>query len=132
MQSVVAGAGATHMPVPLHDLASTSVVMPMHVVAAQIVADDQSAQAPPWQVPLVPQVLVAVVAHRPRGFIPLVAVLHVPFAVLLSAAEQAMQVPVHAVLQQTPSAQKPLAHWSTAVHAVPLVSLRTHAWAAVQ
>jgi hypothetical protein len=129
VQSVVAGEGVTQLPVPLHDFASTSVVELLHVVAAHTVADDQSAHAPPWHVPLVPHVRVAVVAHSPRGFIPLVAVLHVPFAMLFSAAEQAMQVAVHAVLQHTPSAQKPLWHWSTAVHAVPLVSLSTHAWA---
>jgi hypothetical protein len=29
-----------------------------------------------------------------------------------------MHVPVHASLQHTPSAQKPLEHWSAVVHAV--------------
>jgi hypothetical protein len=38
-----------------------------------------------------------------------------------SALVQATQGPVHAVSQQTASAQKPLAHWSAAVHAAPFV-----------
>jgi hypothetical protein len=37
----------------------------------------------------------------------------------VSALEQALQVAVHAVLQQKPLTQKPLAHWLGEVHALP-------------
>ena len=37
---------------------------------------------------------------------------------------QASQAPAQAVLQQTPSAQKPLTHWLAAVHACPAFSLQ--------
>ena len=35
-----------------------------------------------------------------------------------------MHVPVHAVSQQKPSAQKPLSHWAAAQHACPMALLR--------
>jgi hypothetical protein len=38
----------------------------------------------------------------------------------LPARLQALQVPVHAVLQQYPSTQKPDVHWFPAVHGWPL------------
>jgi hypothetical protein len=43
----------------------------------------------------------------------------VPFATPVSAEEHAMQVPVHAELQQKLFPQKPLPHWVSVVHAVP-------------
>ena len=43
----------------------------------------------------------------------------------LRAAEHAMQVPVHATLQQNPFAQNPVVHWSIAEHAAPCVPLAT-------
>ncbi len=60
--------------------------------------------------PLVPHEVAAVVAHRLRGLEPLMAGPHMPLVPPLSAAEQAMQLPVHAMLQRTPSAQTPLWH----------------------
>jgi hypothetical protein len=33
---------------------------------------------------------------------------------------------VHAVLQQNPSTQKPVAHWSPAVHAAPIFAVPEH------
>jgi hypothetical protein len=44
----------------------------------------------------------------------------------LSTAVQALQVPSHAVSQQTPSAQKPLVHWFSPEHVAPLASVATH------
>ncbi len=40
---------------------------------------------------------------------------------------QASQLPLHAVLQQTPSTQLPLVHWLLPVHAVPFASFATQA-----
>jgi hypothetical protein len=59
--------------------------------------------------------------------VPTTADAHVPLAPPVSAAEQAWQVPVHAPLQHTPSTQKPLAHWSVALHVAPFVCLGTQA-----
>jgi hypothetical protein len=44
-----------------------------------------------------------------------------------NAAAHATHVPLHAVLQQKPSTQLPLVHWSLAVHAVSLPFWLTHA-----
>jgi hypothetical protein len=38
----------------------------------------------------------------------------------LPATLQAWQLPVHALLQHTPSTQLPLAHWLAMAHATPL------------
>jgi hypothetical protein len=47
---------------------------------------------------------------------------HVPFAPPVLAAEQAMHVPAHEVLQHTPSTQYPLEHSPFSVHAEPFES----------
>ena len=41
------------------------------------------------------------------------------------SAHELHGLPVHAVLQQKPLAQKPLVHWSVAVHVVPVAALGT-------
>jgi hypothetical protein len=55
---------------------------------------------------------------------------HVPLVPPVNAAAQAWQVPVHAVLQQNPLAQKPLLHWSVAVHDAPSAAMATQVPAA--
>jgi hypothetical protein len=57
--------------------------------------------------------------------LPVVAFAQVPLVPPVSAAEHAWHVPVHAELQQYPFAQKPLVHWSVAVHAAPFAPLGT-------
>ena len=77
-------------------------------------------QAPPWHRPSVPQLASEVAAHLPRGSsIPSTALLHVPSAPPVRAAEQAWQAPAHAWSQQTPSTQKPLLQSAPIVHAAP-------------
>jgi hypothetical protein len=44
----------------------------------------------------------------------------------VSAFTQALQVPVHASLQQTPSAQNPIKHSSPAPHASPVAFFAMH------
>ncbi len=51
----------------------------------------------------------------------------VPLLPPVSAAVQAWQVPLHAVSQQTPSAQWPVVQSVSAAQAVPLVSVGTQA-----
>ena len=68
------------------------------------------AQAPaPLQVPLVPHVDAACVAHSESGSIPSATIVHVP---LVMTMLHASQVPAQSLLQQTPSAQNPLRHWA--------------------
>jgi hypothetical protein len=58
--------------------------------------------------------------HSPLGaVVPAVMFAQVPLVPPVSAAEHAMQVPVHVVLQQKSFAQWPLLHWPSMVHAVP-------------
>jgi hypothetical protein len=68
-------------------------------------------------------------AHSPRGSAPLWIGVHVPLLPPTPeiAAAHAWHWPVHAVSQQKPSTQKPLAHWSFALHvtALPLAPFAT-------
>jgi hypothetical protein len=97
----------------------------MHTVAGA-----HFSQVPALHFPSSPQVDCAVVMQRPRGSgAPFVTLAHVPFAPPVSAAEQPWHAPVHARSQQNPSTQKPLTHWSLAVHAVPLGACATQALA---
>jgi hypothetical protein len=87
-----------------------------HVGAAHVVPLGQSSQAPLWQRPSVPQVDCAVIMHAVWFIgeaIPLRDGLHVPEPpppACWSDAAHAVHAPVHALLQQKPSAQKPLEH----------------------
>ena len=105
------------MPAPSQARAGVS-VPPEHDAAAHTLPAGQSRHAPARHVPSVPQVDAAFAAQRPRGSaVPSVTVPQAPSAPPVSAAEQAWQAPAHAVPQQKPSTQKPLAHWSPAVQA---------------
>jgi hypothetical protein len=74
-------------------------------------------QAPlPSQVPSLPQVAAPASVHWFSGSCPAGTVEQVP---PVPVSEHDMQVPVHAVLQQTPCAQNPLLHSPPAVHAAP-------------
>lgn len=91
---------------------------PLQVGGTQTVSAAYLAQPPtPSQVPVWPQVDLSVVAQTlcgstaPRGVGP-----QVPIRPLWL---QLTQGPVHAVLQQTPSAQKVDAHWAEAVQSAP-------------
>jgi hypothetical protein len=69
----------------------------------------------PSQLPSLPQVVVT--AHWPVGAaVPALMFAHVPLALPVRLSEQAMQVEVHALLQQKPSTQELLRHWVLLVH----------------
>jgi hypothetical protein len=70
-------------------------------------------------------------AHSASGSVAVVTKAQVPLLAPVLAAVHAMQVAPQALLQHTPSTQKPLAHSLAAVHAVPLTFLATH-WLALQ
>jgi hypothetical protein len=101
---------------------------PEQDAAPQTVPAGQSRHAPALHLPSVPHVEGAVATQTPRGStVPFVALAHVPFVPPVRAAEHAMHAPEHAPLQQKPSTQKPLAHWSRAVHATPSPCMGTQA-----
>ena len=75
---------------------------------------------PPSQVPSVPQVVAPLSAHCPSGSAPAATRVHAP---AVPASPQDRQLPVHAVRQQVPCSQKPLAHSAAVVHDAPLVRL---------
>jgi hypothetical protein len=93
-------------------------------------------QAPePLQTPVWPQLAAPMLEQAPCGSpLPFFTAPQMPSAPWpFLAAEQASQVmPVQAVVQQTPSEQKPLEHWSPAVQAVPVPSWGVHWWLALQ
>lgn len=80
------------------------------------VPEASTPQAPsPLQVPVVQ----ADDAHSLSGSLFARTLVHVPSAVPVFAAEQAWQLPVHALPQHTPSTQCPLPHCTSAEHAPP-------------
>jgi hypothetical protein len=82
----------------------------------------------PSQTPVVPQVLAVCEAHSLSGSTPAAMFPQAPLAPEpFLAAEHASHDPLQALLQQTPSTQKPLPHWPAPVQAVPLVSCGMHA-----
>jgi len=116
-----------HVPEPLHVDAACAVALEQ-VAARHTVPATCLRQAPaPSQKPSSPHVDGALAEHSARGSVPASAALHVP---RLFVAAQVWQLPVQAVLQQTPSTQKPLAQSPVTVHAVPLISCGTQAPAA--
>ena len=79
-------------------------------------------QAPaPLHTPVVPQVLAACCAHSVPGSSPSATLSQVPLAPTppLAAVEQPLQMPVHALLQQTPSTQNVLTHSAASLHDAP-------------
>jgi hypothetical protein len=115
------------MPVPLHS--RSEVAMPAaHVGAPHAVAEEYSRQAPlPLQKPSVPHDAAPRSAHWLFGSVPVATLPHTPFCPCpFAAALHAEQIPVQAVLQQTPSAQKPVAHSSPLVHGEACASVAVH------
>ncbi len=96
-------------------------VLPEQVAAAHTVPLLYLWHAPaPSQAPVYPQEEGASAAHSLSGSLPAWMGPQAPSEPLpFLARVHAEQVPAHAVSQQTPSAQKPLAHWSFDVQASP-------------
>jgi hypothetical protein len=117
-------APAVHAPAPLH-LPSACATPDAHVAAPHDVAFvgyvhavvSTPLQLPPHDEPSV--------VHAARAGVP--PVFGVPLiATQLPEALHAWHWPVHAALQQTPSAQKPLLHWLPPLHDAPSAPLPTH------
>ena len=117
VQLVVVAAGQVPVPVQV----AAAVATPLAQLAArQAVVAGATAQAPaPLQVPVLPQ---GGAATQRASASPVTVLAQVPAVPPVLAAEQPMQVPVQAVLQQTPSTQKPEVHCALDVQAVPLAA----------
>jgi len=113
-------------PVPLQNAVGVS-MSPEHAGRTQTVVLDVCSHAPPAaHLPSLPHG--GDTTHCPVGAcVPASWLAHVPFAAPVRTFVHAWQVPVQALLQHTPPAQNPLAHWSVPVHAVPSAALGTHA-----
>src|SRR5262245_30021914 len=104
------------VPVPSQRKADVS-VMPVHAISLQTVPAGYLSHSPvPSHMPVEPQVDAASTGHSSRGSVPSCAVTQVP---TVPCPAQVMQTWSQAALQQTPSAQKPLAHSPPIAHAVP-------------
>lgn len=111
---------APQAPSPLHS--NTLATPSEHVPVWQVVPADQNLQEPiPLQLPSVPHVDWACAAQSLSGSEPSTAGPHAPLLPLpFFAALHARQGPEHAVSQQYPSTQLPVAHCDALVHAAPL------------
>lgn len=113
-------------PAPSQVLAGVNVDT-VHDAPTQVVPATQRRHAPaPLHEPSNPQLKVVSCGHSLRGSVPALAGRHWPLAAPVSAAAHALQLPVHAVSQHTPSTQLPLAHSGPAAHTVPSVFGVTH------
>jgi hypothetical protein len=110
-------ATVSHLPAPSQRAEVVS-VEPLHPISLQIVPAGNLSQAPvPSHMPVDPQVEAASTGHSSRGSVPSWALTQVP---TVPWPAQVTQTPVHALLQQTPSAQKLLAHSAAIVHDAPI------------
>ena len=110
------GSPIRHTPAPLQVRVGVAIA-PVHTAGAHTVAPAWKRHAPaPSQVPSVPQVAPPWSLHWSSGSVPLAALMHCPS---LPAIAHDLQVPVHAVAQQTFCAQIVDAHSLPAVQAAP-------------
>jgi len=78
----------------------------------------------PSQAPVCPHAELSFV--QSESSFPFLTYAHVPSGWPVWALVQPWQVPLHAMAQQTPSAQTALAHWSEAVQAAPMAREPAH------
>src|SRR5262245_47634012 len=111
-----------HMPEPLQTRAGVY-VWPLHDWTTQVMPEAHLRQAPaPSHSPSFPQVDVASCMHSLSGSVPPVTGRQRPFAWPVFAFAHAIQPAPHAVSQQTPSAQKPLAQSAAVVQEAPFAA----------
>jgi hypothetical protein len=119
-------APALQVPAP-SQVPSDVWVEPLHVSPAQTVPCVQRRQAPaPLHWPSSPQVETASCAHSLSGSVPPMIGPQTPSAWAVLAFEQAAQLPLQAVLQQTPSTQEPVVHSPLPEQAAPCALIGTH------
>ena len=122
-------APATHVPEPLQSEAAVSVCVPsLHDAAEHTVPETYFRHAPmPSHMPSLPQLGAPASVHSLPGSVPPLIGPQVPSAPCpLMAAVHALHVPEQEVLQQTPSATKPLVHSFAPPAELPLDFFATH------
>jgi len=113
-------------PAPSQVLAGVNVDT-VHDAPTQVVTAVHRRHAPaPSHMPSRPQLKVVSCVHSLPGSVPAVTGRHRPLAAPVIAPAHALQLPLHAVSQHTPSTQLPLAHSEPAPQTVPLVLGATH------
>jgi hypothetical protein len=104
-------------PIPSQRNADVS-VNPAQAISWQTVPAGYLSHAPvPSHIPVEPQVDVASTGHWSRGSVPSWAVTQVP---TVPWPAHVRHTPAHAAVQQTPSAQKPLAHSPASEQGMPI------------
>jgi hypothetical protein len=112
---------STHVPAPLHRSALLEFPPTQDAATHTVVAEWSAHEPEPEQNPVVPQVEAGELAHSLSGSVPFTMGPQTPFAPLpFFAAVQASHTPLQAVLQQTPSVQRPDAHCESMAHGNPL------------
>jgi hypothetical protein len=109
-------AEGTQVPPPLHIPAGVRVDVVGQLAAVHCVPAAHREQLPFEHRPVVPQVVCAWTAHLPCGSTPPATLVQLP---VVPARLQAWHALLHELLQQTPWAQKPLAHSIPAEQAPP-------------
>jgi hypothetical protein len=109
----------THVPLPLHDPAGVSMPFWQEAPLPQLVPAAWKRHKPvPSHVPSRPQGFV-VSAGQALSAMPALRGRHRPFAAPVEVEEQAMQVPVQPLSQQTPSTHAPLVQSEPALQVCP-------------
>jgi hypothetical protein len=121
VQSWVAGTGGAQLPLPLQSSLRLRTVALSHAAAAHGVPGGQRLHWPTaLHPPSLPQLLSTEPGQSPSGSVPGTTRPHVPSEPCpFLAAEQAMHIPVHGELQQTPSTQNPAAQSAPTSHFLP-------------
>jgi hypothetical protein len=116
-------ASGAQVPVPSH--APVTISWSLHEVVPHVVPDAAYWQVccPPLAVQVAPHAAPAP-AHAFRW--PCGSPFTCEHRPCVAATSHAWHCPVHAVLQQTPSTQKPVMHWSPAVQAAPFSPVLEH------
>lgn len=117
--------GVPHVRAPVHVCASDWSRSVLQTLLPHVAAESaHEAHAPaPSHEPFCPHVLCASTEHWSCGSVAAFASPHSPSPPAVFAAWlHAWQRPEHAVLQQTLSTQKPVAHWADRAHAAPVAS----------
>jgi hypothetical protein len=101
--------------------------VPAQDSATQVLPDCHLRQAPaPSHWPSSPQVETSSAVHSPSGSVPAVTARQRPLAAPVLAFAQALQAPLHADSQQTPSTQLPVVHSTELAHAAPCALSGVH------
>ena len=109
----------TQVPLPLHDPLDVNIPL-LQVELPQLLPATCNRHAPaPLHMPSCPQALPVSTAHSLSGSVPALIGRHFPSCPPVFKAEHAMQLPLHALSQQSPSTHDPEEHSLLVLQVVP-------------